>query len=105
MNRSTFLATFVFALLVFALATAQGSLLILAVPLALYLIFGMLSLPEENDLDISRSLNPERADPNEPVAITVTIRNRGPELTEALIEDVLPSGIILHSGSPRRLFT
>jgi uncharacterized repeat protein (TIGR01451 family) len=105
MKRSDFLALLVFVLLIVALATMQGSLLILAIPLVLYLMYGMWSLPEGSDLDISRSLSAERIDPHDRVTVTITIHNRGMDLTEVLIEDVLPRGLILHSGSSRHLFT
>jgi uncharacterized protein (DUF58 family) len=98
MNRSDFLALLVFVLLIAALATMQGNLLILAIPLTIYLMYGMWSLPVGSNLDISRSLSAERVDPDDLVTVIVTIRNRGGDLAEAVIEDMLPRGLILHSG-------
>ena len=103
MKRTTFLLAFVFALLIASLATASGGLLLLAIPLILYLVFALLGLPDEIELEVSRLLDPERADPNEPVTVRVIVRNRGADLSEVLIEDILPDGLILESGSPRSL--
>lgn len=105
MKRLYFLSLLVFILLIVTLATVQGNLLILVIPLTLYLMFAAWSLPEGLDLEFSRTLSAERVDPDDVVTVTLTIRNRGVALDEALIEDVLPHGLILHSGSTRRLFT
>lgn len=105
MNRSYFLSLLVFILLIVALATVQGSLLILVIPLTLYLMYAVWSLPEEIDLEFNRTLSAERVDPDDFVTVTLAIRNRGVALDEALIEDVLPRGLILYSGSTRHLLT
>lgn len=105
MSRSTFVSAFIFVLLIVSLATTQGSLLLLSIPFALYLILSFLSLPEDVDLEISRSLDPERANPNDLVTVTIEIQNHGSDLTEVLIDDALPNGVHLHAGSPQHLLT
>ena len=103
MNRSTFLTAFIFAFLIIALATTQGGLLVLSIPFIVYLLMGMWILPEKIDLEITRSMDSERVNPNDLVRVMVTVRNRGAATTEVLIEDQLPEGVMLHSGSPRQL--
>ena len=105
MKRADFLALLIFILLIAALFTLQGNLLILAIPLLLYAAFGLLSQPERSDLEISRSLSAERVSPDDLVTVKINIRNRGTDLTEVLIDDVLPAGLTLHSGSTCRLLT
>ncbi len=105
MKRSEFLALLVFALLIVALMIVQGGLLILSIPLILYLAYGLLSQPEESELEISRSLSAERVSPDDEVTVKVSIHNRGQDIAEVLVRDVLPQGLILHSGVTRRLFT
>lgn len=103
MNRSAFLIAFVFVFLVIALAMTQGGLLVLAIPFITYLLMGMWGLPEKIDLEIIRLMDSERVDPNDLVKVVVTVRNRGTDATEVLIEDQVPEGITLHSGSPHQL--
>jgi uncharacterized repeat protein (TIGR01451 family) len=104
MKRSDFIALLIFGLLITALITVQGSLFLLAIPLILYLAYGLLSRPEQSDHEISRSLSAERVSPDDLVTVKVNIRNRGEDLAEVLVQDVLPGGLVLHSGSTRRLF-
>lgn len=104
MSRSDLISAFVFLLLVAALLSMQGGLLILAIPLILYLSWGMLSFPEESHLEISRSIHPERANPGDLVTVKVAVQNHGRSLTEAVIDDVLPDGVTMRSGSSRHLF-
>lgn len=103
MNRSAFLTAFVFTFLVIALATTNGGLLVLAIPFIIYLMMGLWSLPEKIDLEITRSMDSERVNPNDLVKVVLKIQNRSTVATEVLIEDQLPEGIVLHSGSPRQL--
>jgi uncharacterized repeat protein (TIGR01451 family) len=105
MKRSYFLSLLAFILLIIALATVQGSYLILVIPLTLYLIYAIWTLPDGIDLKVSRTLSAERVDPDDHVTVTIAIHNHGQDLDEVLIEDVLPSGLVLHSGSTRHLFT
>jgi uncharacterized protein (DUF58 family) len=104
MRRSDFLALLIFGLLITALVTVQGGLFLLAIPLTLYLAYGLLSRPEQSDLEISRSLGAERVGTDDAVIVKVNIRNRGEDLAEVFIQDELPGGLVLHSGLTQRLF-
>jgi uncharacterized repeat protein (TIGR01451 family) len=105
MKRSEFLSLLVFGLLIIGLMMVQGTVLILAIPLILYLAYGLLSQSEESDLEISRSFSAERVSPDDKVTIKVSIHNRGKDMAEVLVRDMLPPGLTFHSGLTRRLFT
>ena len=103
MNRSLLLGILAYALFIIGLATLRGELIALAVPLVLYLIFGLLRAPQTLNLDAQRHLSAERIAPHQTVTVTLTITNRGEELDEVLLEDVLPEGLNVTDGSNRHL--
>lgn len=81
----------------------QGEFLALALPLVLYLIFGYLQAPETIKLEATRHLSAERVSPDAEVGVTVTVANRGANLEEVLFTDLLPTRLIVRSGSSRHL--
>jgi uncharacterized protein (DUF58 family) len=83
--------------------TVQGALIALALPLVTYLIVGYLQAPERINLVATRHLSAERVSPETDVDVTVTVPNRGSSLEEVLLEDVLPMGLTVRSGSNRHL--
>jgi len=103
MNRAVFVSLLIYALLLGALLTLHGELLTLIIPLGLYLLFGFLRGPEEMRLEVTRRLSTERALPETPVQVSVTILNRGSALEEVLLEDILPARLIVLDGSTRSL--
>jgi uncharacterized protein (DUF58 family) len=105
MQRTLFLSLITYVLLLAGLATLRGDLLALCLPLILYLAFGYLRAPEELDLEMDRRIELERTVLNTPVTITLTITNHGADLEELFLDDTLPSGLTLHSGSTCSLVT
>lgn len=97
-GRSTFLFALIFALLLFGLATLNGGVIALAIPLLVYLGAGLMQQPDVPRLSVSRVLSAERADPDKPVTVTVTVTNQGAPLREISIEDALPSSLTLIEG-------
>ena len=97
-RRAFLLIILIYGLVIAGLATLRGELLALAVPMALYLLAGLWRVPEEIQLDIQRTLGRERAAPDVPVQVTLTVHNRGPDLEEAVIEDLLPQGLRMREG-------
>jgi len=74
-----------------------------------YLLAGYLFAPDEIKLEATRHLSTERTSPNAEVTVTVTITNRGSQLEEVLLDDVIPADLIvrfpstsLAAGSPSR---
>jgi uncharacterized protein (DUF58 family) len=105
MPRSLLLGLIAYVLLILGLAFLRGDLLALAVPLVLYLLAGFWRAPQTLDLDVRRHLSAERASPNQPVTVTLTVINRGASLDEIFVEDILPTGLRLLDGSNRHLAT
>jgi uncharacterized protein (DUF58 family) len=103
MSRSLFLSLLSYALLLTGMVTVQGAFLALALPLVTYLIVGYLQAPEKINLEATRHLSVERVSPDSNVDVTVIVTNRGASLEEILLEDVLPTGLTVHSGSRRHL--
>lgn len=105
MSRSLLLSLLAAALLVLGLATLRGELLALSLPFIVYLLFGLLRVPQNVELDVQRHLSAERASPNQPVTVTLTLTNRGASLDEIRVEDILPAGLTVLEGSNRHLVT
>ena len=103
MSRSLFLGFITYSLLLAGVAAVSGELIALALPFVLYLLVGYLFTPDELKLEAARHLSTERASPNADVVVTVTVTNRGSQLEEVLLEDVLPENLTIHSGSNRHL--
>jgi uncharacterized protein (DUF58 family) len=103
MPRALFLSLLTYGLLLAGMITVQGSLIALALPLVTYLLVGYLQAPERLDLQATRQLSAERISPDADVDVTVTITNRGSTLEELLLEDRVPAGLSVRSGSSRRL--
>lgn len=103
MSRPILLGILAYALLLTGLATLRGDLIALAVPLVLYLLFGLARAPQTLDIEVQRQLSAERIAPHQTVTITLSITNRGEDLDEILVEDVLPEGLHVSDGSNRHL--
>ncbi len=100
MNRAVFLILILYVLLLGALLTLHGELLILIIPFGLYLLAGYWGGPQNFQLEVIRSISTERALPDAPVAVHVTIHNRGTALDEVLLRDVVPARLTVIDGSP-----
>ncbi len=105
MRRTIFLGILVYLLLLTGLVLVRGPFIALALPLAVYLFLGLAFHPPEVKIEITRALSHERALPDKPVTVTITVRNLGGRLEHVLLEDQLPPALTVHEGKPRRLVT
>ena len=101
MSRSLFLSLLTYVLLLAGMVTVHGEFFALALPLVTYLLVGYLQSPEQIKLEATRHLSAERVSPDTHVDVTVTVTNRGGTLEDVLLEDLVPTGLILRSGSSR----
>lgn len=99
MKRSLFANILVYGLLLAGLATLDGHLLILAVPLLVYLVSGSVFRPQKLDLQISRIISDENVVADSPVTVTLRVLNNGGYLEEVFIQDLLPSELTLVQGN------
>jgi uncharacterized protein (DUF58 family) len=103
MSRFILLSLLTYVLLLAGIVTVHGEFLALALPLVTYLLVGYLQSPEKIHLEARRDLSAERVSPNTSVDVTVTVTNRGSSLEEVLLEDLVPAGLTVRSGSSRHL--
>jgi uncharacterized protein (DUF58 family) len=85
------------------MATVRGGMIALSLPLVVYLLAGFLLIPDTIKLEATRHLSAEQVTPNADVTVTVTITNRGSDLDEVLIEDVLPADLNIRLHHTRHL--
>ena len=103
MKKLLLLSLLIYGLVFAGLATLNGGLLALTIPLIIYLGAGLFYRPEELRLKVTRELSAERVSPGEPVTIKLTIANEGARLDEVLVEDLIPDSLNLVDGQTRLL--
>ena len=89
-----------FAVVFTGLVTLSGTLMLVATPLVLYLLGSWLLVPPPAELRVARRLERERANPEEPVEVEVTVENVGAPLAEVVARDLVPSGLRVINGTP-----
>jgi uncharacterized protein (DUF58 family) len=90
-------------LLVAGMTLVIGDMIALALPFVIYMLAGFLFLPDKIKVQATRHLSVERTPPGADVVVTVTIENLGSHLDEALIDDIVPSGLNIRSAHSRHL--
>ncbi|MCC7117697.1 MAG: DUF58 domain-containing protein [Anaerolineales bacterium] len=103
MRRSTLLSTIVYGLVLAGLITLRGELSALALPFALYLLYGLYTAPEPPNLSIERKLSSERVAPEAEATVTLLIQNHGSAIEELYLEDMLPAKLKTRHHATRRL--
>jgi uncharacterized protein (DUF58 family) len=103
MRRLLLLSGLTYGLLLLGLATLNGGLLALALPLAIYLLTALLYGPAEAHLKVTRSLNADRVSHQTPATVRLAITNEGARLEEVLIEDLVPHTLEVVDGQSRLL--
>lgn len=103
MNRLLLLAAALYGLLLVGLATLNGEMLALALPVALYLAAALIYAPAAPRLTVSRILSTERVQPDGTVDVCLHIANAGSYLEEVLVEDKLPAGLQVVEGETRSI--
>lgn len=103
MSRLLLLAGLLYGLLLIGVATLNGPLLALALPIALYLAAALLYAPAAPQLQVNRTLSAERVQPGGSVEVRLQVTNAGAHLEEVLIEDRLPAGLAIVEGETRNV--
>ncbi len=103
MRRFLLLSALAYGLLLAGLATLNGGVLALVLPLAVYLVAAVLYGPGELSLRASRTLSADRVRRDTPVGVTLTITNEGSRLEEVLVEDVVPGRLAVVGGETQAL--
>jgi len=103
MGRLVLLAGLVYGLLLIGLATLNGGMLALALPIIVYLGAALIYAPDVPKLQITRELSADRVQADAPVAVKLSIRNESGRLEEVLVEDLMPRGLKLIEGQPNKV--
>src|SRR3954447_25309384 len=105
MARSVLLSGLLYGLLVVGLATLNGGLLVLAVPLAIYLMAGLRYQPDDLQLEATRTLATDRTSTGQPVEIVLTVTNQGTRLVQVRIRDLWPHALEVTDGATSMITT
>ena len=95
------LAAAALAILLSALgiALADGGCFAAALPLAAWAAIGLFASPPVLRLEASRGTSPSFAAAGQPVRVRIEVSNKGPRIECLILEDILPEGAALASGS------
>jgi uncharacterized protein (DUF58 family) len=83
-----------------ALIGLSGAILAVGAPLLLYILASWLWRPQP-EVSATRVLGATRVVPGTPVAVTVTVANKGQELREVVVWDEVPAGLAIMDGEAR----
>ena len=99
MSRSFLLSALLYGLLLAGIITLRGEIVALAIPFALYLLYGLWKAPEALNLSVKRTLSADRAGPNTDVIVTCTVTNHGGDIDELILMERLPHHLNLRDGA------
>lgn len=99
-NRLLVLGTLAYLLLLAGLATLNGPLLALLLPLAVYVGAALLYRPEKPRLRVARVPEAGRVQAGTPITVHLSLTNEGQALEELFVEDILPEQMRVVGGRP-----
>lgn len=105
MNRLLFLGLLTYLIALLGLASLNGGILALTIPLLIFIGASLLYGPEQPNISISRRLSTDRAKENALVQVTLTVTNEGGRLELVHIKDAPPRKLALIEGETDVLTT
>lgn len=96
--RLFLISVFIFILIFLGMATLNGSLIMLAIPLVVYLGFALFYKPNEHNIIIERNIQPVRVNQGDFINVTLSVINEGGLQEEIFIEDDVPHPLNLAEG-------
>lgn len=90
-------------LIFLGLLTLNGSILVLATPLLVYLGVAVFHIPGEAVIDVQRKIENGLVEHQHPVRIQLDLSYQGPPVDELIIEDDTPASMRLLDGANRRI--
>ncbi len=103
MSRTLLLGILLFFIVIAGLATFNGPLLELAIPVMLYLLIGLWRGPDPLALNVERHISSERVSPGQEFTVTLSITNHGGRLAQVTFVDPLPRFLQVTDGSATRV--
>jgi uncharacterized protein (DUF58 family) len=101
-SKSSFVVLIIGSVLLFALLTRNGSVLVLALPFIVYLIIGLLGSPVELSIQVQRSTDKAEAVAGEPVKTQIVVENHGKALANLHLADAVPGGVNILEGQAKQ---
>lgn len=98
MRRLLILGGLAYVLLLLGLATMNGPLLTLTVPLVVFLVAALAYGPGALELTATRSLSDDRVPKGKPVTVRLSVTNAGARLERVQIEDMIPRQLEVIEG-------
>lgn len=105
MRRNIIPSLLLYGLIFMGLAGFRSQLLVLAIPLTLYLLLGLIFAPGKLQVEIERTLSAERVAPGTLVTVTLKIKNNGSRLEEFLLEDRISPALNVEEGETNHIGT
>jgi uncharacterized protein (DUF58 family) len=98
LNRIVLLSALAFGLILFGLGMTNSGFLVLALPLAVFVLTGLLYGAPNPKVTAERSLSARRVGVGLPVTVKVTLTNQGDKLEQVWSSDTLPPNLEKLSG-------
>jgi uncharacterized protein (DUF58 family) len=105
MSRISLLAALTYIIFLAGVATLNGSIILLALPLVLYLLAGLWRAPDDLNLSAERTLSEERVAPGSSITVNVMVKNNGGHLEQVHLFDPLPKFLEVIEGAPDRFIS
>jgi uncharacterized protein (DUF58 family) len=104
MNQKTNLILFIITgILLSALITKNGQILLLAIPFFCYLVAGFLTSPTNVNLGVTRKVENYRVEENEQNSMLISITNLGSKIQSLDYKEMILPGILLLSGESHQV--
>jgi uncharacterized protein (DUF58 family) len=103
MRRPTLIILLIFFAIILGFGSRNRGVVVLALPLITYLGMAIHAFGSSQELEVQRTILPQRGDPTTDFEIDLKITNRGDKIDLASIEDELPSGLRVVQGDHRAL--
>lgn len=88
----------ILVIIVVGLATLNGDVVVLAIPLIVYLLAAIALRPEAVEITVARAFTPDHAPQDTPVTVKLSVLNVGKSVGELAVQDTLPNGVTLLDG-------
>ncbi len=99
MNRVISLSVLAFGLILLGLGIMNSNFLVLALPVVVYVLTGLIYGPHSPQISAERSFSARRVAPGMAVTVKVTLTNLGEKLEQVWVKDALPAGLEKLSGT------
>jgi uncharacterized protein (DUF58 family) len=102
-RRLLLVSALIYLLFILGLASTNGGIIALSIPLVIYLAATLFYAPKNLQLQVIRTLSADRVSQGTPVVVRVSITNLGPHIEEVFLEDIVPNTLEVMEGIPQVL--